>query len=89
MNDMETRAALKGFITGQLLIGETSPLGDEDELLLDGIIDSLGVTRVIGFIEHTFGVVVPREEATVENFRTVAVLAGYLERKTSEGSEGS
>ncbi len=89
MNESETREALKGFITSQILIGETTPLGDEDELLLDGIIDSLGVTRVIGFIEQRFGVEVPREEATVENFRTVSILAGYLSRKSSETVGGS
>lgn len=84
MNEIETREALKGFITNQILIGESSPIGDDDELLLDGTIDSLGVTRVIGFIGQEFGVAVPREEATIENFRTISILASYLARKTSE-----
>lgn len=84
MNEHDTREALKGFITSQIMIGETTPLGDDDELLLDGIIDSLGVTRVIGFIQQEFEIAVPREEATVENFRTVSILATYLSRKSSE-----
>lgn len=89
MNESETKDSLREFITSQLLIGESAVLDDDDELLLDGIIDSLGVTRVIGFIRDQFGIVIPREEATVENFRTVSILVSYLNRKTTDISASS
>ena len=81
MTDTEIREAIKAYIADEILVGESLPVGDHDELLIDGIIDSLGVTRVIGFIGREFGVPIPREEATIENFRTVTILAEYVKRK--------
>ena len=79
MTDTEIREAIKAHIADEILVGESVPVGDQ--WLIDGIIDSLGGTRVIGCIGREFGVSIPREEATIENFRTVTILAEYVEGK--------
>ena len=50
----------------------------DDELLLEGYIDSLGIIRLVAFMEEEFGMPVPPEDVTIENFRSVAVIAEYV-----------
>jgi acyl carrier protein len=76
--------ALLGFINQYLVMDEEVEVGKTDELLLDGIIDSLGVTRLVGFIEEFLNMRVAPEAVVVENFRTVATLAGYLSSRPGE-----
>ena len=46
-----------------------------------GLVDSIGVMRLIMYIEDEFDVQVPPEHVTIDNFRTVATIAGYLEKQ--------
>ncbi len=75
---------LRAFIEDNLLIIENMPISNEDELLLDGMIDSLGVTRLIAFIESELHIAVPAQDATIENFASVRVISDYVERRRSE-----
>lgn len=69
---------LKQFITQELLGDERLTLNDEDNLLLDGMIDSLGMLRLVAFVEKTFEIQIPYEDITIENFNTVNSLVTYL-----------
>lgn len=51
-----------------------------EELVDDGILDSLTVTGIIGAITLEFGVMIPYEEITPENFNSVAAIAEMVER---------
>jgi acyl carrier protein len=66
------------FINDDLLVGDDSGVGRDDELLLDDLIDSLGITRLIGFIEKSFAISVPPEHVTIENFRNVGQIVNYI-----------
>lgn len=81
MSEPDPRQALREFISHELLMDETAALDDERELLLDGTIDSLGATRLVGYIERTWDIEIPPQHVTVENFRTIATMAGYVERR--------
>ncbi len=69
------------FVNEEILAGVTAAVGAEDEIVLNGTLDSLGVTRLIGFVEEEFAVAVPPEDVTIENFRTIRTIAGYLRRR--------
>jgi acyl carrier protein len=56
-------------------------LGLDDNLLADGMIDSLGAVRLIAFIEERFGFQIPPKDLVIENFRTIHRLAAYLESR--------
>jgi acyl carrier protein len=56
-------------------------LGPDEDLLDQGIIDSLGMLRLIGFLEQTFGIEVLDEDVIPENFRTLVAVAGLVARK--------
>lgn len=75
---MELREPLQHFIADEL-ISDEAPLGFDDNLLADGMIDSLGAVRLIAFVEERFGFQIPPEDLVLENFRTINCLADYLE----------
>ena len=74
------------YINEHLLVGnDDPPLNADDDLLENGLIDSMGMMSLIGFIEGHFGVKIPPQEMTIENFKTVRAISRYLERQNSLG----
>lgn len=76
---MDREAALLDFVKTELLHGRKSDLSSTEDLLSNGTIDSLGILRLVSFIEDQFGIQVPDEGVVYENFHSVRTLAGYLE----------
>lgn len=71
------------FINDELLADQDDvKVESDDELLVEGYIDSLGVMRLVAFIEDRFGVRVPPRDITIEHFSSVDVLASYLGSKS-------
>ena len=74
---MTLEDTLLEFIRTELL-DDVDDLGVDDNLLADGMVDSLGMLRMMDHIEQTFGVTVPPEDFTIEHFRNVERLVAYL-----------
>jgi len=74
---MDTRPTLARFISTELLRIDEQ-VGFDENLLSEGMVDSLGMLRLIGFIQQTYGLQVPPEDFIIENFRTLDVLNDYL-----------
>ena len=53
-------------------------IGDEDRLLEKGIIDSMGVLELIGFLQAKFGIAVRDEDISEHNLGTLADIARYV-----------
>lgn len=51
-----------------------------DELVDDGVLDSLTITGIIAALSMEFGITIPYEEIVEENFNSVAGLAKMVER---------
>jgi len=69
---------LTTFITDQLIQQADFKLAAKEDLLGGGLVDSLGVMRLISFIEQTWQASVPPEEVTIENFGTVEAISSFL-----------
>ena len=55
-------------------------LSPEDDLLGSGLIDSMGVMRLVAFVEETFKIKIPPEDIIIENFMDVKAITNYVER---------
>jgi acyl carrier protein len=66
------------FVRHELLHGRKIALTDDTDLLSAGIVDSLGILRLVAFIEERFGVKVPDEDVVFENFQSIRAMAGYV-----------
>ncbi len=86
MSDDNLERHLKRFIADEFLIDKSLELDDNDELLVDGLIDSLGAIRLVGFVEESWKVIVPPQHVTVDNFGTIAQLARYIRSQTATPS---
>jgi acyl carrier protein len=53
--------------------GMTS-VSDHDYLIENGILDSLGILRMVAFLEETFPIRVSDDEIVPENFKTIATI---------------
>jgi acyl carrier protein len=72
------------YIKNQLIVGtEDIEIDAEDDLLGSGLVDSLGMMKLISFIEKEFELKIPAQDMVIENFMTVACISDYLKTKVS------
>ena len=83
---MDVNATLKQFIVSELVrdssdceFCETTPL------IESGIIDSMGIVKLLAFVDETFSVQISDDEISPENFETLDTLAALVSRKLSDG----
>ena len=85
---MEYTNALTDFIGKQILHGRAVTLNNDLDLLSAGIIDSLGILRMVAFMEEELGIKVPDEDVVFENFQNIQCMARYVaERKRAMSEE--
>jgi acyl carrier protein len=77
----EHENALADFIRNELLHGRKVVLTEEADLLSAGIVDSLGILRLVAFIEDHFGVKVPDEDVVFENFQSIRAMGTYVSQR--------
>ena len=70
---------LLGFIRAEIAMTD-DPIEADSDLLLGGVVDSLGVVRITQWLEDRLGAPVPAGDITLENFRSVAAMTAYIER---------
>jgi acyl carrier protein len=80
-NEAAAKDALRQFITTQLLMQPNMALGDDEELLLSGLVDSLGAVRLINFVESDLRVQVPPEDVVIEHFQSINAIVAYLSQR--------
>ncbi len=57
----------------------------EDTLLLEqGLLDSLGLMSLVAFLERQYQLIVPEEEITSDNFRSLATIRKLIDRLSTE-----
>ncbi len=78
---MDRTKELTSFVESELAKGRKSNIKPDDDLLSEGIIDSLGILQLVSFIEEEFGVQVPDEDVVLENFQSIASLNNFLSTK--------
>lgn len=82
---MDIAAELEQFIVSDLSGDEQGTLSHDDDLMSRGIVDSLGILRLMAFIEEKFAVSVGADEIVPENFRDISSLARFIEHKRQQG----
>ncbi len=71
------KAQVKKYVITELLSGEE--ISDDEDLLLSGLVESIGVMRLVTFLEQQFGIKIPPRDVTVENFASINAICHYLE----------
>lgn len=72
---------IRSFIMEEVMLGDTTRQLENDTPLLDGILDSLALSQLVGFIEEEFDTVVDDADITSDNFRTIADIERLLKSR--------
>jgi acyl carrier protein len=79
---MSVMTELQDFIVDEVTVGrQIGEIGPDDDLLAQGIIDSLGVTQLLEFVHERYGVAVGDDELVPQNFQNVRAIEGFIARK--------
>ncbi len=85
---MSTQEKLRTFIVDELQPAATAAeLTNDYPLLTSGVIDSIGIYQIVGFVESEFGVEISDEELVEDNFGTIADLASLIDSKRQAAAE--
>ena len=84
MTDAES-AIIRRFIVRQLMYrNDESILQYDDPLVESGILDSLGITDLVSFLEEEFGISIALELLIPQNFATIQTISNFVEESKSE-----
>jgi acyl carrier protein len=79
---MSISQTLERFIVNEIMFGNSSTrLDPEQSLIESGVLDSLALLRLIGFIEEQFGVVIEDGEVVPDNFQTLNRAEAFVRQK--------
>ena len=60
------------------LLNEQHTITADQDLLISGLIDSIGVMRLVAFVEEEIQINIPPEDVTIEHFATIQTISSYV-----------
>lgn len=83
----EIKERIRAFVLELAERQGVTSVKDDDPLTTNDVIDSLGIFRLVSFVEDTFGVKISDDEITNQNFQDLneisSLVAAKLEEKSS------
>ncbi|HUA14000.1 MAG TPA: acyl carrier protein [Verrucomicrobiae bacterium] len=83
------KTQIQSFIVRKFPAARKRGIDEQTPLLEAGIVDSLGVLELVGFLEQSFRIKVADEELTPENFGNIHHLASFVENKREQVAASS
>jgi acyl carrier protein len=73
---------IEAFIVDELQAGSgLESLDPDEDLLAADLIDSVGITALVEFLERRYGISVSDDQLTPENFQTIDKIAAFVDRR--------
>lgn len=86
---MDVERRIREYVLQELLYDRSlTELGDDESLLGPGLLDSVALLRLVGWLEEEFGVAILDDEVRPENLETLRRLADFVRRKQAAGASG-
>jgi acyl carrier protein len=80
---------IRDYIREEFLLGDATRELTDDTPLLDGILDSLALSQLVGFIEDEFGMTIDDADIKSQNFKSVADIERLVRSHVDNASETS
>ena len=68
------------MIIAEVSLDPSAEITSSTDLLLTGLVDSLGVVQIVAWIEDQMGIEIEPVDVVLENFQTVDLMLAYIER---------
>ena len=78
--------SIRSFVLEHFPLARQRSVGNQESLLENGILDSLGILEVVTFLEGEFLITVDDDELQPENFASIASMSAYVGHKRIAGS---
>ena len=62
------------------VLADGSIVDPDQNLLAEEVINSLGLLRMVAYLERNYGVHIPPEEYVIDNFRSLNTIGNYISR---------
>ena len=83
---MNESTLITDFIINNLCVDNSQEsIKDDTPLIENGIIDSLGVMKLVAYLEEEFGIRISPDDLIPENFETVALIAKLVKSQSAKG----
>lgn len=83
---MDHTHLIKQFVVDEFLPDiSVDQLSSDEDLLANGIVDSLGLLKVIAWLEDQFRLAVDEVELSPDNFRSVAAINSFIDNTKRVG----
>ncbi|MFQ5598030.1 MAG: acyl carrier protein [Nitrospiria bacterium] len=80
-NAEEIQERIRQFFIGHAWLHKDEALAASDSLLEKGVIDSMAMVELTGFIGSTYGFEIPDEDLMPEHFDSLSAIATYILEK--------
>jgi acyl carrier protein len=78
---MNNEVTIKSYLIGEFMPDvQASELANDYDLLANGVVDSLGLLKLIAWIETEFGFTVDDAALDPDNFRTIDAINAFVAR---------
>jgi len=74
-------AVLETFLRTLSPAARAAELTPDTPLLSSGVLDSLGILQLMGFLGDELGIEIGEDDFTMENFETIGALAAFVGRR--------
>jgi acyl carrier protein len=82
MNEQDVLQQVRAYVIENFMyMRKNQTVGDHESLLRTGVISSLGMMELVGWVEETFGLAVDPDEITEANFDTLGAIARFVSSK--------
>jgi len=71
------------MIRSEVSLEPDEPIEPDTDLLLTGLVDSLGVVVIVQWMEQELGLTIPPADVILDNFQTVAQMVEYAEGRAA------
>ncbi len=75
---------LLALLNNEISLDPSTRIGSDTDLLLTGLVDSLGVFDVVAWLEDQLGIGIDPVDIVLENFQTPALMLDYVSRRRRE-----
>jgi acyl carrier protein len=78
MDEVEVSAAVRKYISAEILEGDDEGLNGQTPLLQWGILNSMEMTRLLGFIDQRFQIRIEPGEISPARFKNIDAITGFV-----------
>jgi acyl carrier protein len=79
MNRAAIIESIRGFFETDLLKrSQVDHVSNSDNVISAGIVDSLGIVKIISYLENAFSVEIDDSDLVMENFETIESMATFV-----------